>query len=120
MRINLTKEFRNNKNLLGNLILHGITYATTENLPHIIASKHEKGSGDLHADVVITVDGYEINLESFVKHWQSQVSRIIKSEAKELIQAKFFDVNDLLDDLERRVQEEVDKRLEDWEKEELS
>ena len=40
----------------------------------------------------------------------------IKDKAKKIAHERFLDINDLLSDLDR-LKEEINKRLEDWEKE---
>jgi hypothetical protein len=90
---------------------------TDELMKHV---HNTRVDGDLEMDVVLSVDGLELDVEKFVKHWQSQVERMIIDEAKEMQKEKmgemFIEVEDLLTDFQGRLEEEVDKRLEDWER----
>jgi len=121
MHINISEEGLKDT-LLSHLVIHALVHALPEDLVPTIVDEHEATKGDskdkgVCADIVITANGHELNLESFVEHWGSQVSEMIKKEAAELVSDKFREVTDLLFDLNERVQVEVDKRLEDWEKE---
>jgi hypothetical protein len=67
-------------------------------------------------EVQLLIEGKEVDLQHFCDHWESQVDRMITEKAKELIENRFGDVNDLMRDLQDRLKTEIDKRLEDWEK----
>jgi len=69
------------------------------------------------AEVFFTINGKKTDPQEFVDRWQSQIKGMIASEAKELIGERFRETRDLLYDLEGRLTEEIDKRLEDWERE---
>ena len=87
--------------------------------PKKIADITGAAVSDIIGDVKLTVDGHELNVMKFIKHWQDQVEEIILREAKELtsnaLDDKFNDVDELLFDLQGRHKEEVNKRLEEWE-----
>ena len=113
MKINLTERIMKDRNdFLMHIILDTLTSSIIKEL------KGNPKEGGTVADVRLTIDGHELNLESFCKHWQSQVHRMIKEEAVEIVQDKcsFSDIYDLLYDLEERIKPEINKRLEDWEK----
>lgn len=111
MKINLTQELKDNT-LLSHIVLNCLTDTVAKKI--ITANRTESG---IICDIKLTVNEHELNLLSFIKHWQSQVSRMIKEKAKEITEERFGDINDLLDDLEERLKSEIGKRLEDWEKE---
>ena len=115
MKINLTEELNKNS-LLSHVVLHGITYATKEGLVEEIGQSCQTEKGVV-IDVVLTANGTELNLESFVNHWQRQVEKAVNKKAEELIDEKFSDLSDLIYDLQERLKPEIRKRLEDWEKE---
>jgi hypothetical protein len=60
-----------------------------------------------------------LDVEKFIKMWQSQIHDIILREAKELtinaLRDKFNCIDDLLEDLRGRLVGEINQRLEDWE-----
>jgi hypothetical protein len=111
MKINILKEFRDGS-LLSHMVLHNLEISIAKKI-----AKEGKTESGIECDVKLTVNGIEIDLESFIEHWQSQVHRMIKEEAIELVKEKFADLNDMLYDLEERIKPEIENRLEDWEKE---
>jgi len=113
MKINITERVTKDRS---DFLMHIIFSSLSKTAYKELAAS--RGKDGIVADVRFTVNEYEVDLESFCKHWQSQVHRIIKEEAAELAKKRLFDINDLLFDLEERLKEEIDKRLEDWEKEE--
>ena len=112
MKIDLTKHVSENEHALSaHIILECLTDTIVEEFKRLPDTDH------IVADICFTINGHELDFEVFCKHWESQVERMIKEEASELICNKFSDVSELLYDLEERLKKEVDKRLEDWEKE---
>jgi len=111
MKINLTREL-DRDTLITHIILNNMSQSIAERL-----AKEGKTPDGVVVDVKLTVNGIEIDLKSFVDYWQSQVDSIITSKARELINDKFADLNDMFYDLEERLRPEIDKRLDDWEKE---
>jgi hypothetical protein len=115
MKINMTEHITDRT-----LISHIILNCMTDTLMKLV--KNTRVDGDLMMDVILSINGHELDLEKFMKHWQSQVNHMIKEEAREMQKEKmgdmFMEVEDLLTDLQGRLDEEVDKRLEDWEREE--
>jgi len=111
MRINFEKE---QGTLISHFVLNGYKYATKE-VYEKLGNEMRDNDGEL--EVRVTVNGFEVDLHAFVEMWQSQVSKMITEEAKNLINNKFTDINDMLINLEGRIENEIDSRLEDWEKE---
>ena len=68
-------------------------------------------------DLKLTINGHELDIKSFVEHWESQVDRMIRGAALDVVRDRFRDVTDIKDNLEERLMPEIEKRLEDWEKE---
>ena len=111
MKINVTKEL-NKKSLLSHIILHKMKDYLVK---HLTENCSIKNIG-IVAEIKLTVEGEEIDLQSFVDYWQNQVEEMITKQAKELMRDKFIDIQDLFTDLEGRLKEEINNRLEDWEK----
>jgi hypothetical protein len=88
----------------------------TLNQQDIINDITNKTKDDNILDIMLTVNGHELNFESFVKRWQKQVHELIAKEAKDLVEEKFAYISDLVYELTERIKPEIDKRLEDWEK----
>jgi hypothetical protein len=115
MKINMT-EHLNEETLISHIVLEGLANSLKgEGELEKFIKPHKMGK-DYILDVKITVNDLELDLEHFVNHWQSQVERMIKEEAKELIEEKLYETEGLLSDLNQRIKSEIDKRLEDWEK----
>ncbi|MCK5021317.1 MAG: hypothetical protein KAS32_30175 [Candidatus Peribacteraceae bacterium] len=109
MKINIMEEFKKNS-LISHIVLNGMSRAVAEQV-----SVEKKETNDL-VEVKMTVNGKEIDIKLFLEHWESQVSNMIKEEAKNIVVEKMSDIDELLHDLNNRLEEEVDKRLEDWER----
>jgi hypothetical protein len=77
-------------NLIGHIVIEGVS-----NYPDIIEAIVEADE----AEVIMTVNGKEIDLEGFIKHWQSQVGEIIRKEARSLINEKFSTISYKMDDI---------------------
>lgn len=112
MKINITDELRK-ESLLGHVVLHGISIAAND-ISGELAEEGRTENG-VELDVVMTVNGREVDIKDFVDHWQSEVSDIIKAEVKKVIDQRFNDVSEMLFDLQERVKPEIQSRLEDWE-----
>lgn len=112
MKINLTQK---RDSLLMHIVLTCLTEAALKELVEI--GKTKEG---IVCDLKLTVNDHELNLESFVEHWQNQISRMIQEKATKIIEEKFRDIQEIFYDLEERLKPEIKKRLEDWEKEETS
>jgi len=72
--------------------------------------------GSEEVDIQLTIGGVEIDFKKVVDLWQGQVKRMVREEAEEIVKGKFVDVQDILEDLERRLEPEIKSRLDDWEK----
>ena len=113
MQLNLTKQIDQYQNSLStHIIVECLTDVVMKELNSIPVYPN-----GITADVCFSINGHELDFEKFCRHWESQVDRIIKDEATELIKEKFNDVTEFLNDLEERLKEEVKKRMEDWERE---
>ena len=115
MKINFTKEIKQ-RSLISHIVIASLV--NTLNQQDIINDITNKTKDDNILDIMLTVNGHELNFESFAKRWQKQVRELITKEAKDLVAEKFMYVSDLVDDLAERIESEIDKWLEDWEKEE--
>jgi hypothetical protein len=115
MKINLTKEV-NEDTLMSHMIVNGI--ANNDWLIGQIVKEGTTQDGVV-CDIVVTVNGHEIDLNRFVDEWQNQVKRIIRKEAEEIVTEKFNDITWLFSDLDEMIKNEISKRLEDWEKEDV-
>jgi hypothetical protein len=90
MDINLTKEVED-ETLISHIVLEGMK-------PELLRS-FENTRGDIVAEVLLTVNGSEINLEKFCDHWQDQVNCMIKEEAVNIIRYRLGKVDDLVEEV---------------------
>lgn len=119
MKINISKEIRNNKSISGHLILHALT-ETCRNKDFIgFLQEHSDYDNDKEyiCDIKLMIDNVELPLKSFCDMWGDQVSRMISEKAKDIMKTEFHDVSELLYDLGERVQHQVNERMDEWEKE---
>jgi len=92
-------EILDQENLMGHIVLH--TLAKYPNIIHEI-NKHDS------AEVIMTVNGTEINIGTFIEYWQLQVGSMIMKEAKKLVQDKLTSVSDLIDNTSDALTEAID------------
>ena len=120
MKINFKEELNHKDrwSIIQCLVLNGLFTTCKDTFDHILKA-YRDNEGIL--DITIKVEGIEADVQKFCEHWQSQVRRMIKEEARSqvdtLFDKNFEDIYDLLDDLKDRLGSEVNKRMEDWERE---
>jgi cell fate (sporulation/competence/biofilm development) regulator YmcA (YheA/YmcA/DUF963 family) len=118
MKVNFREAHLKPVSLLSHIILNGLVETLKKEKDKIITKEYE-ATGVL--DIKLTVNDVEIDVEKFCGMWQKQVDdrrkEIISKYVKEHFEDKMHDINDLIYDLEGRLKEEINKRLEDWEKE---
>ena len=86
------------RGLIGHIVLNALA-----SYPVIVDEIRDDGG----ADVLMTVNGQEVDIEAFA------------DKAESIIRDRFGSVSDLLSDLEERVGREIHCRLEAWETEDL-
>lgn len=94
------KDILDQHNLTGHLILNYIY--SFEDIMEVVKEKQS-------ADIRITVEGREIDFESFITHWQSQVGRAIKEKAVELLDEKVSPVFEKIENLKEELSRNIDK-----------
>lgn len=115
MLVDFQKVHRDNF-LIEILILNGLTNALSKE-EFFEYNKNRQKSENKLIDIRMTIDGIDIDVEKFMERWQENVRHAIAENAKELVVEKFNNISNVLYDLEERVKEEVEKRMEEWEKE---
>ena len=117
MQFDLGKEIkgdRTSRSIISSIVLNGMKGAVLDQVIEV----YKENDGVV--DITLTIEGHELDVKSYCEFWQSQVRRMIKEEAKKITDElfSFNDIDDLIYDLKHRLKDEIDKRLEDWEKEE--
>jgi len=118
MRIKFKDEI---DTLKGHFVIHGLSVAIEQGiLPENTFEDviKEKDQDDGHLDVAVTINGREIDIHEFCEYWEKQIDRMIREKAQEIVDHKFSDLSYLFDDLQGRINTEIEKRLEYWEREE--
>lgn len=77
----------------------------------------ERVAEDKCCDVVLTVNGVEMNLEGFVRHWESQVNGMIERKARALAHGLVNQLQDDFAEMHERIRTAIEKYKFDWEKE---
>lgn len=109
MKVNLTKDINDN-GLLSHMILNGISSSVASQI-----AENGRTEDGIVCEVLMTVDGHEIDLQKFVDELQAQINGVVKRKAEEIVAEKLNDISWMLCDLEEQIKKEVHKRLEDWE-----
>lgn len=86
--------------LIGHIVLNGL--GRNEKLCKKIAEDGE-------AELILTVNGEEIDIESFVDHWQSQVKEMIERHACQLFEDRVDKFRDTFFELTSRMEENFQK-----------
>lgn len=113
MKVNLRDHLRSRESLLQHMVLTVI--ANTLALEEVASSPEYNTDGTV--DMVLTVNGHELDVEKFCQHWQSQVDRMIKEHAAELVEEKFAEISEVFDGIRRSVEEKLGidtLREEEW------
>lgn len=116
MEINLSEYIRNHELMMGHLFLTGLTNTIKDKEFSKFVNKNGIDGVGTVADASFFIDGHEVDLFKLIEGWEKQVDEMISKEAKKLIEDRFGGISNILYDLESRVKVEIDKRLEDWEK----
>ncbi len=120
MKFNFKEELEHKRDkwsIIQTIVLNGLFTTSKDATFDDILKVYKENDGIL--DITLTVEGQEANLKGFCDHWQLQVRRMIKEEAKNIVDGlfDFNDIYELIEDLKDRLQSQVNHRLEDWEKE---
>jgi hypothetical protein len=97
-----TNDIVDNKSLVGHIILNGIGKH-----PEVMKAV----TRDKEAEVKLTVNGAEIDIQSFMDFWQSQVERAIHEEAMKLVEDKFNDIREKMEDFSNALSNSLDSLL---------
>lgn len=88
-------------------------------LGKMIEESYEKGNGSV-VDMKLTINGLDFDIEQFINSWvnscEKAFKQVVKEHADEIISNKFDEISDLLSDLRKRIKPEIEKRKEDWER----
>ena len=102
-----------------NLINFMIVTGCHKTLKETLEARREDGK----YDVVMTVNGIEMDLQEFMDRWQENVDRLVEKKAKEFLREKFGDMDDVaqeltetIDSFETSIGEVIKKKIEEWEK----
>lgn len=119
MKIKL-KELASHKKFdsdLSHLVFNCLGAMKDEKVLEIFKNKSDK---DEELELTLTLGGIELPVEKFFEHVLNQVranfKNSVEEEAKGIVEEKFCDVIELFTDLQERINSEIEKRMEDWEK----
>ena len=101
------------------LINYMIITGCHKTLEEMVEKKREDGK----YDIVLTVNGVEMDLQEFMDRWQDNVDRLVEDKAEEIIREKFVDMGDVTDELSATIRsfeitigKTIKKQIEKWEK----
>ena len=93
--------------LLGHMVIECLV-ATSKRLCERVAA-------DKCCEVVLTVNGVEMQLDAFVKHWQGQVDAMIERKARALAHELVNTLQDDFAEMNERIRSNIEKYKFDWE-----
>ena len=97
MKINLTKGY-NKETLISHIILECMTNAIEEQI--VETNKKDK---DTIVDAKLIVNDFELDIKKFTNEWESQVDRMIKEEALNLVNEKFSSIYNTVENMNNEV-----------------
>ena len=69
-------------------------------------------------DVKLVLEGYEFDVVPVLKHWQSQIDRLVEEKARSILKDEMSAIEDIKDDLERSIAKRFNTRFdiefEEW------
>jgi hypothetical protein len=113
MKLNLSD--RRADSLIHHIILNGAKQATIDRL----CAKRVKDK-DIIVDIVMTLNGDEVDIEKFCEHWQRDVNRQVRKHAEALVNdkfdGKFDDIDEALTELQAKLHKTIKQNIAKWEK----
>ena len=104
---------KNRDSLINYMIITGCHKTIKE----VCKAKREDGK----TEVLMTVNGVEMDVQQFMDRWQDNVDRLVEEKAKELLREKFGDMDDVaeqlamtISDFEKSIGEVIKKQLKTW------
>ena len=121
MKYDIIKEF--NKNTLISHFLLALENDAVKKMSKEFDKRKDKK--DRSVEVKMTVDGHEVNVKKVIDNFDGQFDRMVKEKALKIFNKKFesiftdkiLNIEEVIEDLKSRLDEEVEKRMADWEKE---
>jgi hypothetical protein len=90
-------EIIDSKNLVDHFVLEGVA-----SHPDVAEALMATGC----AEVRVTVNGKEVDLKAFVKHWESQVGRMIQDQALKQVQERLAKFEAITEDVRAKLANE--------------
>lgn len=75
---------------------------------HHLIGEMSKVNETLNKDIVLTVDGVEVNFENIIKSMEEKYDKEVLHKAKALISNKIMDINTMLEDIEYKTSSILD------------
>ncbi len=115
MKANLAK-------MRGSTIHYMVLYGMTDSLMEVLRKGKKKNEPEGEVELILTVNGEEVDLQRFCDRWQEQVGGMIADKAQEIVVDKcndiFDDFSESINDFSKKFNKTVYKRLKQWVKKE--
>lgn len=100
-----TEEIIDMESIAGHIVLHYIGN------DKILAEQIKR---DGCAEVIVTINGKEYDFKSFANQIDNQLERMVKDKASELLESKFFDLEESIFTMKRLADEKIKKMEPEW------
>lgn len=87
-------EITDRKNLIGHIILNSAAASSMK-----LGESFVDGCGE----ITMTLNGFDIDIEPFAKHLESELDRMIEERAKQLLNEKCEDIKNVIYDLAEKM-----------------
>lgn len=78
-----------------------------------LAEENKKKKANGIYDIVLTIDGIEMDIKRFMDRWQENVSSFVEEAAKELVNDKLNELLDSIDELKEEVETTISKAIQE-------
>jgi hypothetical protein len=99
------EEIVDQNNLLGQIVLNSFINLNKKVQDEVVRSGE--------AEILLTLNGEELDIASFINEWQSQIDRIVNDTAVEILNEKIGDLNNTIYEfsemLQTKIKEEYEK-----------
>lgn len=89
------------------LLYHFVLSAITLKGPDFV----KEVSDAKEVDIVITINGTEVDFEKVLEQWDAQMDRIVLEKAKELMNEKMDGIIDYLNDFQQELDNKIDEEF---------
>ena len=110
MNVDLRPHIDNLRDEFGYLVIHTLTEYCKQKGEEFEALYKRLKIDPKSVDLKLVINGEEMDLFPYYEQFASQMGRMVAEKAKDMLDDKFRDMNELMDRLQQQITEEARKR----------